>query len=48
MMEPDFDPLALDKNMPQSAQEAILLLMRTWPLYEIALAYALSFCSDAD
>jgi hypothetical protein len=33
----DFDPLALNKKMPQDAQEAILLLVRTWPLFEIAL-----------
>jgi hypothetical protein len=36
-MDTDFDPLVLDKSMPQSAQEAILLLMRAWPLFEIAL-----------
>jgi hypothetical protein len=33
----DFDPLALNKKMPQDAQEAILFLIRTWPLFEIAL-----------
>jgi hypothetical protein len=36
-MDTDFDPLMLDKSMPQSAQEAILMLMRAWPLFEIAL-----------
>ncbi len=33
----EFDPLALDKSMPKSAEEAILLLMRAWPMFEIAL-----------
>jgi hypothetical protein len=36
-MTDDLDPLALDRKMPQDAQEAILLLVRMWPLYEIAL-----------
>jgi hypothetical protein len=36
-MAHEFDPLALDKSMPKSAEEAILLLLRAWPLFEIAL-----------
>jgi hypothetical protein len=48
MMDPDFNPLTLDKNMPQSAQEAILLLARTWPLFEIALTDWLIAVSGMD
>jgi hypothetical protein len=36
-MASDFDPSSLDRSMPQSGQDAILLLMRAWPLFEMAL-----------
>jgi hypothetical protein len=37
MSDAEFDPMSLDRGMPQSAQDAILLLVRAWPLYEAAL-----------
>jgi hypothetical protein len=37
MSDPDFDPMSLDRKMPQSAQDAISVLVRAWPLYEAAL-----------
>jgi hypothetical protein len=37
MSDAEFDPKSLDRGMPQSAQDAVLLLVRAWPLYEAAL-----------
>jgi hypothetical protein len=37
MSETDLDPTSLDKSMPQSAQDAIMVLLKSWVLFEVAL-----------